>query len=181
MTELLFGLTVIFVGYVIYEVFRTVSETYGGSPPARPAPRRIEDASTDLAAAPASEPAASSIPAEEPPAPGAAPAARSRRAGGRRSETPAEEPAPSAPAAAPTAAASATESAERGLYLRNPADGEVAPAPTNYRFAKKWIKDALVAEGLLDRVYKPNELDDAASRKVKDALEKFRHLEKYQA
>jgi hypothetical protein len=147
MTELLFGLTVIFVGYVIYEVFKTVSETYGGSPPAANSePRPIEDAS----------------------------------------DAPAEEPVPSAPAAAPADKPAPTESAsvedtERGLHLRNPANGEVAPVPTNYRFAKKWIKEALVAEGLLDRVYKPNELDDAASRKVKEALEKFRHLEKYQA
>lgn len=159
MTELLFGLTVIFVGYVIYEVFKTVSETYGGSPPAANSePRPIEDAPGAPATALADE-SVSSAPAED---------------------------APSAPAAAPADKPAPTESAsvedtERGLHLRNPANGEVAPVPTNYRFAKKWIKEALVAEGLLDRVYKPNELDDAASRKVKEALEKFRHLEKYQA
>jgi hypothetical protein len=151
MTELLFGLTVIFVGYVIYEVFKTVSETYGGSPPAANSePRPIEDAPGAPATALADESVSS--------APAAAPA---------------DKP-------APTESAS-VEDTERGLHLRNPANGEVAPVPTNYRFAKKWIKEALVAEGLLDRVYKPNELDDAASRKVKEALEKFRHLEKYQA
>jgi hypothetical protein len=163
MTELLFGLTVIFVGYVIYEVFKTVSETYGGSPPAaNSAPSRIENAPGAPAATRADKPASSAP---------------------TTTTAPTDQPAPSVPASQPAAAAASEsgEEAERGLQLRNPTTGEIAPVPTNYRFAKKWVKDALVAEGLLDRVYKPNELDDAASRKVKDALEKFRRLEKYQA
>ena len=65
--------------------------------------------------------------------------------------------------------------------VRNPATGETAIVQSNYRFTKRWIKDALVEEGLLDKVYKNSELDDAASAKVKDALAKFREMEKYQA
>ena len=53
--------------------------------------------------------------------------------------------------------------------------------PTNYRFAKKWIKEAMVAEGLLDRVYKSSELNDEIAHKVKEALERFKELPKYQA
>lgn len=71
--------------------------------------------------------------------------------------------------------------AERGVQLRNPDTGEVSPAPTNYRFAKKWVKEALVAEGLLDRVYKPAELNEAVTGKIKDALDKLKTLEKYRA
>jgi zona occludens toxin (predicted ATPase) len=71
--------------------------------------------------------------------------------------------------------------AERGVQLRNPDTGEVSPAPTNYRFAKKWVKEALVAEGLLDRVYKPTELNEAVTAKIKDALDKLKTLDKYRA
>ena len=63
--------------------------------------------------------------------------------------------------------------------LRNPLTGETAAVPTNYRFAKKWIKEALVTEGLLDRIYGNRDLDAAAGAKVKAALIAFRALEKY--
>jgi len=94
-----------------------------------------------------------------------------------------EEIAASAPAVAQVAESAEKEEAEteRGGQLRNPATGEVSPAPTNYRFAKKWVKEALVAEGLLDRVYKPTELNEAVSGKIKDALDKLRTLDKYRA
>jgi uncharacterized membrane protein len=139
MTELLFGLTVVFVGYVLFEVFKTVSQTYNAAPPP-------------------------SKPLYEPPP-----------------EAP-KAPAEPVPASAELAATpeSIVPDAERGSQLRNPATGEISAVPTNYRFAKKWIKEALVAEGLLERVYKPSELDEAATRKVKEALDKFRWLEKYQ-
>jgi hypothetical protein len=134
MTQLLFGMTVLFVMYVIYEVFKTVSQTEGAHPH-EPEPEQR------------SAPIAVSAPAP----------------------------------IAQTVPAATEEESERGSQLRNPATGEVSVAPTNYRFAKKWIKDALVTEGLLDRVYKPNELDHVVSQKVKDALDKFKGLEKYQA
>ncbi len=141
MTELLFGLTVVFVGYVVFEVFKTVSQTHNAAPSS---PKPVPEPPSDTARAPA--------------------------------ET---APAPAEPAATPAPEPVAAD-AERGLHLRNPATGEISAVPTNYRFAKKWIKEALVEEGLLEKVYKPNELDDAAARKAKEALEKFRWLEKYQ-
>jgi hypothetical protein len=63
--------------------------------------------------------------------------------------------------------------------LKNPATGEIIRVPANYTFAKRWIKDALVAEGLLDKVYKSNELDDAAQVKIHQALEQLKALDKY--
>jgi hypothetical protein len=94
------------------------------------------------------------------------------------------QPAPAKPAAPPpkaTAVTASHEPAKLADELRNPATGEVNAAPANYRFAKKWIKEALVQEKLLDRIYKPNELDDTTSLKVKEAIDKLRSMKKYQA
>lgn len=66
--------------------------------------------------------------------------------------------------------------------LRDPVTGESAAVPTNYRFAKRWIKEAMVREGLLDRIYKNTELqDEAIDCKVREALERFKMLKKYWA
>ena len=65
--------------------------------------------------------------------------------------------------------------------LRNPKTGEVSKVPSNYRFSKRWIKDAMVEEGLLEKVYKNNELDEAVEEKIKAALLKLEALEKYKA
>ncbi len=65
--------------------------------------------------------------------------------------------------------------------LRDPATGETASIPTNYRFAKRWIKEAMVKEGLLDKVYKNNELDDDANAKIKTALDGLLQMDKYRA
>jgi hypothetical protein len=64
--------------------------------------------------------------------------------------------------------------------VKNPLTGEVAKIPNNYRFGKLWIKEALVSEGLLDRVYKNNELDNATNAKVQAALSSLRTMAKYQ-
>jgi hypothetical protein len=63
--------------------------------------------------------------------------------------------------------------------LRNPETGEVTTTYNNYRFTKRWIKDALVTEGLVEKVYKNNELDNAIEAKIKDALVKLEAFEKY--
>ncbi len=63
--------------------------------------------------------------------------------------------------------------------LRNPENGEVSKIASNYRFMKRWIKDALVSEGLLGQVYKNNAIDDAADAKIDAALEKIKKLDKY--
>jgi hypothetical protein len=77
----------------------------------------------------------------------------------------------------PSPAATTQDTVKKGL--RDPKTGEVATAYTNYRFTKRWIKDALVAEGLVEKVYKNNELDAAIEAKIKDALVKLEALDKY--
>ena len=91
-------------------------------------------------------------------------------------------PAPAAPASVATAkpAKPAVES-DKHLNLRDPKTGDISPVPGNYRFAKKWIKEALVAEGLLPKIYKNSELTETLNAKAKVAIEQFKQLEKYHA
>ncbi len=92
------------------------------------------------------------------------------------------EQAPGAEAETTAEAAPSEEEIARVRQFRHPDTGETAAVPTNYRFAKRWLKEALVKEGLLDRIYKNNELqDEAINLKVKEALEKFKALRKYWA
>jgi hypothetical protein len=76
-----------------------------------------------------------------------------------------------------TATATAQDTVKKGL--RDPKTGEVATSYSNYRFTKRWIKDALVTEGLLEKVYKNNELDTAIEAAIKDALVKLQAIDKY--
>lgn len=64
--------------------------------------------------------------------------------------------------------------------LKNPKTGEIAKIPANYAFAKRWIKEALVEEGLLDKIYKNNEIDAAVTAKIQHALQQLQAMEKYQ-
>ena len=63
--------------------------------------------------------------------------------------------------------------------LVDPTTGEVATVYSNYRFTKRWIKDALVTEGLLDKVYKNTELDAPTEAAIKDAIVKLEAIDKY--
>lgn len=156
MFELFFPLTLAFLAYVAYDAYQAIRRAERGEPVFK------------VVAPPAARPA---------PAPAAKAAVP---APAREAVKPA---APKATPAKPAPAVKSAPSAEVTLAdeLRNPSTGEVSTVPANYRFAKKWIKDALVSEKLLDRVYKPNELDDATSRKVKEAIDKLRAIKKYQA
>jgi len=76
--------------------------------------------------------------------------------------------------------ASATQHAgKRGL--KNPNTDEVTTTYSNYRFTKRWIKEALVAEGLLDKVYKNDELNAEIEATIKGAVVKLEALDKYRA
>lgn len=149
MTELLAVLTSIFVVYLLYEIFKTVSES-----------DQIPEG-TVSSAVPA--PVVQTAEPEPPPAP--AP---------RLAPTPPKKEAPTATPAPAVEPAKIT-------HLRNPSTGEVSPVPGNYRFAKKWIKEAMVAEGLLNKVYKNSELTEAVNPKLRAALEQFKQLEQYHA
>ncbi|MFZ4702168.1 MAG: hypothetical protein ACOYMG_19165 [Candidatus Methylumidiphilus sp.] len=91
------------------------------------------------------------------------------------------EAAPAAVAAIPPKQAKPVAEPDKHLNLRDPKTGDLSPAPSNYRFAKKWIKEALVTEGLLPKVYKNSELTETLNLKAKEAIEQFKHLEKFQA
>lgn len=76
------------------------------------------------------------------------------------------------------AAAPAISNAGKGS-VRNPKTGEIATVTNNYRFTKRWIKEALVSEGLLGKVYKNNELDLATEAAIKTALLKLESMDQY--
>ncbi len=65
--------------------------------------------------------------------------------------------------------------------LRDPKTGEITTSFNNYRFTKRWIKEALVSEGLLEKVYKNNELNPEIEAAIKDALITFQAMDKYRA
>ena len=65
--------------------------------------------------------------------------------------------------------------------LKNPNTDEVATTYSNYRFTKRWIKEALVTEGLLDKVYKNAELNAEIEAMIKGAVVKLEALDKYRA
>ena len=88
---------------------------------------------------------------------------------------------PKAPPKKPENPIKVAVAAKSSDELKNPKTGEISKIPNNYRFGKRWIKEALVTEGLLDKVYKNNELDDATNDKVQAALAAIKNMEKYQA
>ena len=79
----------------------------------------------------------------------------------------------------PAPAPATQHAGKRGL--KNPNTDEVATTYSNYRFTKRWIKEALVAEGLLDKVYKNEELNAEIEATIKGAVVKLEALDKYRA
>ena len=67
----------------------------------------------------------------------------------------------------------------RTVEMKNPKTGEQAKVANNYRMVKRWIKEALVEEGLLEKIYKTNEMDDAAKAEVAKALSIIKAMDKY--
>ena len=76
------------------------------------------------------------------------------------------------------AKAAATQITEK-KGLRNPLTGEITTSYSNYRFTKRWIKDALVLEGLVSKVYSNTELNAAIETTIKSALVKLEAIDKY--
>jgi len=165
MFEFFFTLTTGCLGYVAWDAYQTISRIERGEPHTP------------------SEPVAKPAPVARPSAPAAAvqDAAPVKVKPAATPTKPAKAPAKAkAPARKGKVVAELVVETRLADALRNPATGEVTPVPTNYRFAKKWIKDALVAEKLLDRIYKPNELDAVASEKIRVAMDGLRAIHKYQ-
>ncbi len=67
----------------------------------------------------------------------------------------------------------------RTVMMKNPKTGEQAKVANNYRMVKRWVKEALVTEGLLDKIYKNTELDDAAKITIAKALSIIKAMDKY--
>ncbi|MFZ2727198.1 MAG: hypothetical protein WAX77_13160 [Methylococcaceae bacterium] len=63
--------------------------------------------------------------------------------------------------------------------IRNPKTGEISTPHGNYQFTKRWIKEALVTEGLVDKIYKSNELSSDTEAKIKQALIKLAAMDNY--
>jgi len=167
MTEMLFVLTVIFVAYVAYVLVNeqkisgtAVKPTLGAEADKTP----VAEAQVINAAKP--------VPA---PAPLVSEPRKATKAKAPAKEAKKPELKPSAPVNPPVAAESGK------ITVRDPKTGEVSAIANNYRFTKRWIKEALVAEGLVDKIYKNNELDSEAEALVKTALAKFETMDKYKA
>jgi hypothetical protein len=63
--------------------------------------------------------------------------------------------------------------------LKDPKTGEVTKSYSNFYFAKRWIKEALVEEGLLEKIYKNNEIDENVEQLIKAGIAKLEQMEKY--
>ena len=168
MTEVLFILTTIFVAYVAYAL---VSEQKAAAKTKAP----IAQPEKKVVAEEQAKPKAVATKAK--PAPAKAAATKAAAA----PKPVATKPAATKAAAPKVAAKKVTAAPANAAGLKDPKTGEVAKTYSNYRFTKRWIKEALVAEGLLDKVYTNNELDTATEAKIKSAIAQLESMPKYQA
>jgi outer membrane biosynthesis protein TonB len=203
MTEGLFILTTIFVAYVVYVIIgeqkaTAKSKTLAVKPETQvaaveqPKPQvsapNEKPASLKPATAKTVAPKAAATKTVTPPVAAAKPAAAKSTSAKPVAAKPAAPKTAAKPAtarAATTAKPAATKQAPAATApsagLKNPNTGEVAAAYHNYRFAKRWIKEALVSEGLLDKVYPANELNAEIDGKIKEAIAKLEAMDKYKA
>lgn len=155
MSEVFFILTTIYVAYVVYKISEDTKQEKRTS---KPAP--AESIMTPSGSISVTETAfaSSEFAAEEPKV---------------VEKTPEPKPEPKAEKveAAPVSSSN----------LRDPKTGETAKVTNNYRGLKRWLKEALVAEGLLEKVYSNNELNDANNAKIKKALDAIKTMSKYHA
>ncbi len=166
MEELIFVLLIIFVAYVVYKSGNEKKEAPKAEEPKK-------DLETDNAVAEA-KPAASVTAKKATPIKPKVIKKATPKVAEIKVATPkvAEIKVAEIKVAAPKAVA-----AKKGL--KNPLTGEVATSYANYRFTKRWIKDALVAEGLLDQVYKNADLTEAVEANIKAAITKLEALDNY--
>ncbi|TAN67081.1 MAG: hypothetical protein EPN17_12730 [Methylobacter sp.] len=178
MTEGLFILTTIFVAYVVYAIIGEQKTTAKSkTPTAKPEVQAAVEQPKSQVAVTKEEPVA----IKPTPAKAVAPKVATTKAA-------ATKPATTAPAASkattvkkPAAAKKAAAVVAKRTGLKDPKTGDVVTAYSNYRFTKRWIKDALVAEGLLEKVYSGKELNAEAEAKIKEAIGKLESMDKYKA
>lgn len=187
MTEGLFILTTIFVAYIVYAIIDEQKATAKSkAPAAKPEAQAVAEKQESPQVAVAEEkPAAVEPPVAKAVTPKtAATKAAPAKPVASKAAAPAAPKAAAKPAATkakPAAAKKAVAATAPSTGLKDPKTGEVATAYGNYRFAKRWIKDALVAEGLLEKVYTANELNAETDVKIKAAIAKLEAMDKYKA
>jgi|CXWL01.1.fsa_nt_gi hypothetical protein len=157
MTEILFLLAVVFIGYVYLGTGK--NQALAASPPDKPV-----------------KPEPSPLPVKATIAPVAV---KPAKAPAKKPET-AASPKPKAAATSSSKPVPVPKTADK-RGLKDPKTGEVATRYSNYRFTKHWIKEALVAEGFLDKVYKNDELTTDIETHIKRALTQLEAMKKYQA
>jgi cell division septation protein DedD len=179
MTEGLFILTTIFVAYVVYAI---IGEQRASAKSKAPTAKPEEQAAV------AEQPKPQVAVAKEKTATATSKVATPKAEPSKSTATKpaATKPATAKVAAKPTstkaaAAKKAPANAAKSGGLKNPKTGEVVTTYSNYRFAKRWIKDALVEEGLLEKVYAGNELNPDTEAKIKAAIGKLEAMDKYKA
>ncbi|PPK74107.1 hypothetical protein B0F87_11137 [Methylobacter tundripaludum] len=193
MIEGLFILTTIFVAYVVYAIIDEQKATAKSkAPAAKPEPQAAAVEQLKPQVAVTKEKPAAIKPAEAktvapkaaatkavPPvaAKPVATKATATKAAAKPAATKTTKAAPAKPAAAKKPAAVAAKSAG----LKDPKTGDVVTAYSNYRFTKRWIKDALVTEGLLEKVYTASELNPEIDAKIKEAIAKLEAMDQYKA
>lgn len=180
MIEGLFILTTIFVAYVVYAIIDEQKATAKSkASAAKPEPQAVAVEQPKPQVAVTKEKPAAIKPPE---AKTVAPKAAATKAVTPVAAKPVTTKATATKAAAkPAAAKKTTTAAAQSAGLKDPKTGDVATAYSNYRFTKRWIKDALVAEGLLERVYTANELNAEIDAKIKEAIAKLEAMDKYKA
>jgi hypothetical protein len=202
MIEGLFVLTTIFVAYVVYAIIgdqrasakskalaaKPETPVAAVEPPKPPVAVAQEKPAAVKPAAQAKTAAAKPAAAKKATPPAAKPAAAKSTTAKPAAAKPAAPKAAAKPATTkaatatkPAAAKQPPAAAAPSAGLKNPTTGEVATAYHNYRFTKRWIKDALVEEGLLDKVYTANELNPEVDAKIKEAIAKLEAMDKYRA
>ncbi len=164
MTEGLFLITTLFVAYVVYVIANEKKANAAATKPA-------------TASAPSEPKAVVMEPVEEKPK---AAEAKTKPETVKAVTKPASASKPAAAKkAAPAAAVQAEPQTIKGSGLKDPKTGEVATTYTNYRFTKRWIKEALVAEKLVEKVYKNDEINADVEAKIKAGIIKLEGMKKY--
>ncbi len=169
MAEILFVLVTIYVVYVLQRVFcKTDRKIESGAVEKVTAKAEaVSEKKTEAVAVAEEKPAAKKSAAKKTTKPAAKPKA-------------AVKPKTKSKAKSTAKAKAQPASAVPSGSLRNPDTGDVDKIASSYRMTKRWIKEALVTEGLLPKVYKTAELDDATKEKAKKAVDKLAKMDKYQ-
>jgi len=175
MIELMFVLTTVFVAYVVYSIGQEKQRIDKAMAQEQPAKADIAPKREAMVTAESGSQTATSAPLAQPRVePDAMPQKQAKA-------TVKPAPTQARPTSTATAANAQESSGSSKSTIRNPKTGEVASLASNYRFMKRWVKEALVDEGLLDKIYKNNELDAEAEARIKQALLGLQEKEGYRA